>query len=89
MGGNSVVVHDVDSLETYGAFLQTKKDELETLFASLAVETNAQESNWQDPQYEYLKGQVEAYCSACEVQLDELKDSIAYISSLVFKLRDL
>ena len=50
MGGNSVVVHDVDSLETFGMFLQTKKDELETLYESLGTEPDQQGTNWQDPQ---------------------------------------
>ena len=89
MGGNSVVVHDVDSLETFGRFLQTKKDELETLYESLGTETEQQGTNWQDPQYEYLKEQVATYCSACKTQLDELEEAITYISGLVVKLRDL
>lgn len=89
MGGNSVVVHDVDSLETFGMFLQTKKDELETLYESLGTETDQQGTNWQDPQYEYLKEQVATYCSACKTQLDELEEAFTYISGLVAKLRNL
>lgn len=89
MGGNSVVVHDVDLLETFGIFLQTKKDELETLYEMLSTETSQQETNWQDQQYEYLKEQVASYCSSCKTQLNELEDSISYINSLVAKLRDL
>ena len=89
MAGNSVVVHDVESLETFGLFLQTKKDELESLYEGLWTETEQQSTNWQDPQYEYLKEQVAIYCSSCRTQLDELEKSITYISSLVAKLRDL
>ena len=89
MAGNSVVVHDVDSLETFGLFLQAKKDELESLYEGLGTETEQQSTNWQDPQYEYLKEQVATYCASCKTQLDELEESITYISSLVAKLRDL
>ena len=89
MSGNSVVVHDVDMLEGFGEFLQSKRDELETLFDTLNTETVQQETNWQDPQYEYLKDQVENYCAACKTQLDELDDSIRYINALVTKLKNL
>lgn len=89
VGGSSVVVHDVDSLEKFGMFLQSRKDELETLYELLDEETYQQGDNWQDPQYLYLKEQVSAYCSACKTQLDELEESITYISNLVEKLRDL
>ena len=89
MGGNSVVVHDVDALDTFGAFLQSKREELETLFDILNAETVQQKTNWQDPQYEYLKGQVESYCGSCKTQLDELDESITYINVLVAKLRAL
>lgn len=88
MVGNSVVVHDVDMLETFKATLQIKYDELEILYTSLYTETMQQESNWQDPQYEYLKTQVETYCSTCKTQMLELQESIEYINRLVVKLRN-
>ena len=89
MGGNSVVVYDVDSLEVFGGFLQAKKEELETLYDELGAQTEQQATNWQDPQYECLKDQVAVYCTACKTQLDELEESITYITGLVAKLRDL
>lgn len=89
MAGNSVVVFDVDSLELFGDFLQAKKEELETLYDELGNQTEQQATNWQDPQYEYLKDQVAVYCTACKTQLDELEESITYITGLVAKLRDL
>ena len=88
MAGNAVVVHDVDKLEVFGGVLQGKRDELESLYVSLSAETSQQEPNWQDPQYEYLKEQVTSYCETCKGQLEQLDDSISYISSLVVKLRD-
>lgn len=89
MTGNSVVVHDVDMLENFGGTLQGKRDELETLYVSLLTETLQQEMNWQDPQYEYLKEQLTEYCETCKDQLEELDTSIAYINSLVSKLREM
>lgn len=89
MAGNSVVVHDVDMLEAFGGILQGKRDELESLYISLSIETLRQETNWQDPQYEYLKEEVTSYCEMCKGQLDELDASISYIYSLVAKLREM
>ena len=89
MAGNAVVVHDVDKLEVFGGVLQGKRDELENLYVSLSAETLQQETNWQDPQYAYLKEQVTSYCEICKGQLNELDDAISYISSLVAKLRDM
>ena len=88
MAGNKVVVHDVDMLEAFGGVLQGKRDELEHLYISLSTETLQQETNWQDPQYEYLKEQGTSYCGMCQRQLEEFDASISYISSLVVKLRD-
>lgn len=89
MAGNSVVVHDVDVLEAFGGALQGKRDELENLYSLLSAETLQQETNWQDPQYEYLKEQVTGYCETCKGQLDELDESISYIAGLVAKLREM
>lgn len=85
----SVVVHDIDSLESYMGVLQAKRDELESLYEVLSIETNSQGSNWQDPQYDYLKDLVYSYCSSCQSQLSELDDSISYIGGLIAKLREL
>ena len=89
MPGGRVVVHDVDTLENFMGTLQAKRDELETLYDTLGRETVNQGDNWQDPQYEHLKDLVEAYCSECTSQLQELDDSIDYIAGLIVKLRDI
>ena len=73
----SVVIHDIDFLEAYMGVLQAKRDELEGLYGVLGSETNSQGSNWQDPQYDYLKDLVDSYCSSCQSQLSELEDSIS------------
>ena len=85
----SVVVHDIDLLEVFMEMLQGKRDDLESLYGELGTETTNQESNWKDPQYDYLKEKVDSYCSACRVQLNQLDESISYISGLIAKLRNL
>lgn len=89
MASGSVVVHDIDSLETYMGVLQAKRDELEGLYGVLSAETSNQGENWQDPQYDYLKDLIDNYSSSAQGQLNELDDSINYISSLIAKLRNL
>ena len=89
MASGSVVVHDIDSLETYMGVLQAKRDELEGLYGVLSAETSSQGGNWQDPQYDYLKELIHNYSSSAQGQLSELDDSINYISGLIAKLRDL
>lgn len=89
MASGSVVVHDIDSLESYMGVLQAKRDELEGLYGVLSSETGNQGGNWQDPQYDYLKELIDNYSSAAQGQLSELDDSINYISGLIAKLRDL
>lgn len=89
MASGRVVVHDIDSLETYMGVLQAKRDELEGLYGVLSAETSNQGENWQDPQYDYLKELIDNYSSSAQGQLSELDDSINYISGLIAKLRDL
>ena len=89
MSSGKVVVHDIDSLETFMNVLQSKRDELENLYGILTAETNNQGSNWQDPQYDYLKENVDNYCLSCQTQLNELDESINYIGGLIVKLREL
>ena len=86
---NSVVVRDIESLARYMETLKVKKDELESIYLSLNVETLNQESNWSDPQYEILKEQISSYCMNCKSQLEELDNAINYINSLLSKIRDL
>ena len=89
MASGSVVVHDIDSLESFMGTLQVKRDELESLYGVLEAETNNQGGNWQDPQYDYLKDLINNYSSSAQGQLGELDDSINYISELIARLRDL
>lgn len=64
MASGSVVVHDIDSLETYMGVLQAKRDELEGLYGVLSAETSNQGGNWQDPQFDYLKELIDKYSSS-------------------------
>lgn len=89
MASVSVVVHDIDSLESYMGILQAKRDDLEGLFGVLSSETSNQGGNWQDPQYDYLKELIDNYASSAQNQLSELDESINYIGGLIAKLRDL
>lgn len=89
MASGSVVVHDIDSLESYKGILQAKRDDLEDLYGVLSAETSNQGGNWQDPQYDYLKELIDNYASSAQGQLSELDESISYISGLIAKLRDL
>ena len=85
----SVVVHDIDSLESYMGILQAKRDDLEGIYGVLSAETSNQGGNWQDPQYDYLKELIDNYASSAQRQLSELDESINYISRLIVKLREL
>lgn len=89
MASGSVVVHDIDSLESYMGILQAKRDDLEVLYGVLSAETSNQGGNWQDPQYDYLKELIDNYASSAQDQLSELDESISYISGLIAKLKDL
>ena len=63
MATSSVVVHDIDQLETFGAFLSDKREDIADLYDSLTRECLAQERNWQDPQYDTLKEELESFAS--------------------------
>ncbi len=89
MAGGRIVVHDVDVLEDYLEFLREKREELEDLFKVLESETEDQGDNWQDPQYDYLKDKVEAYCKECNRQLDVFDESLEYIEKLIDKIKDI
>ena len=88
MATSSVVVHDIDQLETFGAFLSDKREDIADLYDSLTRECLAQERNWQDPQYDTLKEELESFASTSKAQLEALEESAPYISRLVDKLRD-
>ena len=86
MATSSVVVHDIDQLETFGAFLSDKREDIADLYDSLTRECLAR--NWQDPQYDTLKEELESFASTSKAQLEALEESASYISRLVDKLRD-
>ena len=88
MAASRVVVHDIDQLEQFGAFLFAKRGDIAELYDSLTLECFAQERNWQDPQYDALKEKLEAFALISKTQLDVLKESAVYISHLVDKLRN-
>lgn len=112
-----VVVHSVDELSNYCSRLSALKGELETKagqLKSLSDEltqkaqemnsvTQAQGSNWQDPQYEKLKGEIEPCVAAVnatsasvgetantiKTQMTKVDESIQYIRGLIAKLNDI
>lgn len=89
MPTNTVVVYDIDSLEEFGNALSAKRREIETLYNSLNTLSNAQQGNWNDPQYDALRDNIEMFSSVSVIQLDTLDQFTGYISNLVAKLRDM
>lgn len=89
MASGSVVVHDIDCLEEFGAFLSDKRYDIESIYDMLVTECLEQDSNWQDPQYIQLKERIESFSHASKSQLEELDEAVAYISTLVNKLRNI
>ena len=112
-----VVVHSVDGLSNYCSRLGTLKSDLETKAGQLKAlsdelmqkaqelnsSTQAQGDNWQDPQYEKLKGEIEPCVSAVnstsasvaetantiKSQMTKVEESIQYIRGLIAKLNDI
>lgn len=89
MAVGRVVVHDVGELEAFGSTLQLKRDEIEGLYGALLSECTRQETNWQDPQYTYLREEIESYAQASRGQLELLDKAVHYIAVLAQKLRDI
>lgn len=87
MATSSVVVHDIDRLESFGSFLLSKRDDIENLYDELVTACGEQDSNWQDPQYTELKEKLDSFSATSKTQLEELDDAVAYIVALVEKLR--
>lgn len=114
---SKVVVRDVGELTSYCRQLASLKRELEenaTKLVALSEElktkasamnssTASQGSNWQDPQYEKLKGQitpcvtavnatstsVKETASTIKTQMAQVQGSIDYIQKLIRKLNDI
>jgi len=112
-----VVVISVEELSSYCHRLAALKTEMETTAeklvslseelkgkaSAMASATGAQGSNWQDPQYEKLKGEITPCISAVDstsssvketaaiikAQMRQVDNSIAYIQKLVRKLEDI
>lgn len=113
---SQVQVRDVDSLQAYGAQLTRLREELldsasklsalaekvSTTAAGIRSATSSQESNWFDPQYTSLKGDLDPVVDSVATTADSMRDtaqlvttkmesvqgSIDYIALLVGKLRD-
>jgi uncharacterized protein Yka (UPF0111/DUF47 family) len=113
---SQVQVHDVSELRSYGQQLAGLREELLSAASQLArladdmnnaagsmkSATEGQGSNWSDPQYESLKGDVipvaESVDSTAQsmtdtaslinAKMEDVQDSIDYISVLVAKLED-
>lgn len=114
---SKVVVRNVDDLSSYCRKLATLKNELETNAGKLVTlsdelktkatalnsATESQASNWQDPQYEKLKGEVtpcvtavnatsnsvKETASTIKTQMAQVQNSINYIQQLIRKLSDI
>lgn len=112
-----VVVHNVGELSNYCSQLTSMKEDLETKVGQLKAlsdelkykagqmsgTTEAQRSNWQDPQYEKLKGEITPIVSAVNstsesvkttadtiaAQMSQVDSSIQYIRQLITKLNDI
>lgn len=89
-----VVVHDVASLQGYCGRLANlrqeildKSQELNALSAELQTKsstmqsiTEAQASNWRDPQYETMKGAVDPCAASLGINANSMNETAAYIS---------
>jgi len=112
-----VIVHDVNSLDEYCRKLSSLKtdldgtvtklaalsDELKNKASELGNATEAQGSNWSDPQYVKLKDEVKPCVSAVNstaasvtqtagvirAKAAEIDRSITYIRNLISKLRNM
>lgn len=114
---SKVVVRNIDELSSYCRKLATLKGELETNATKLVTlseelktkasamssATESQGSNWQDPQYEKLKGEITPCVTAVnatsnsvketattiKTQMTQVQGSIDYIQKLIRKLNDI
>lgn len=87
MATTAVVVHDLNDLESFGDLLRSKSAELDALYRAMVTACNDQETNWADPQYDYLKAELEDYAAAAVTQLEQLDAAADYIEALVNRLR--
>lgn len=84
-----VIVKDVDELDAFRQKLMSQKEEIEKNVDALMRACYAQSSNWEDPQYESLKTNLEAFVRSIKSTTASLDDSNAYIARLVAHLRSL
>ena len=84
-----VVVQNVDELEAFRKQLMSKKEDIEKSADELMRACYAQSSNWEDPQYESLKKNLETFVRSIKSTTASLDDSSAYIARLVAHLRNL
>ena len=89
MAVERVVVYDIDELRSFGEYIACKSKEIEDLYTSLARESQAQASNWVDPQYDQLNNIIMTYLEGSKAQLETLESALRYIINLAVKLKDL
>ena len=85
----SVVVHDVDKLESFGKKLGTKKGELKKLTDQVTALCREQERNWEDERYKTLSEKLESFAKSSIGLQKELEDAEKYISVLTRELHKL
>ena len=113
-----VIVHDVSQLSAYCQQLSSLKEQLqdemaklrsssgklESIAGQMGSATNAQQSNWQDPQYDALQsGQIEPCIAQISTNaqavtetaavinshMEQVESSIDYINKLISKLNNI
>ena len=89
MAVERVVVYDIDELRCFGEYIACKAKEIEDLYTGLARESQAQASNWVDPQYDQLNNIIMTYLEGSKAQLETLESALRYIINLAVKLKDL
>lgn len=89
MANASVVVHDINYLEQYGASLAFRRQSLEDIYKLLLVECQAQEDNWYDERYYRLREDLRDFASYANIHLKKLDEENNYIGQLVSKLKEL
>ena len=83
----SVIIHDLDNLEEFEAFLLEEKDELEKIYQAISRSCDEQHDNWQDPQYDEMKDGLDEFVADSTALLQDLEDAASNIAYLIDKLR--
>lgn len=89
MSNVSVVVHDIDKLESFKEFLQLKREETDELIRILETKSEEQGENWQDPQYEEFMDKIEEYIKNSKKELENFDDAIAYVVDKLNRIKNI